>query len=198
MAKTQVSLILDESGSMMATIDQTISGFNEYVDSLRDQKGVRFTLTKFNTNHVTIVHDGEKLKNVGKLSRENYKPNYATPLLDAVGKTVRALEEKSKKHRKLVIVLTDGQENSSTEFSKEAIKKLVEEKEEQGWKFVFLGADIDAFGEAWGIGISKGNTMGYTSANTLEMYKGLSGATRSYLVSTDNDKDFFESQVKTA
>lgn len=169
MAKeTLVSFILDETGSMEIIKTQTMSAFNEYIDTLKKDKksdSILFTLTKFNSDKVQIVHDSVKVGEVAHLNNESYQPAAATPLYDAIGRTVNALENKlkgKKKQSALVIIQTDGEENASKEFDRKKIFDKIDEKKKAGWTFVFLGADQDAWLTSETLGISKGNTMSYS------------------------------------
>jgi hypothetical protein len=187
MKKIQVSFILDETGSMSAVKQQTIDGFNEYIGALKSEEGtgrIRFTLTKFNSSKIELIHKRVKLDKVDKLTDETYLPNHTTPLYDAIGQTIKSLEEQltgKKKQRALVVVQTDGYENSSREFSQRDIFDLIEEKKGAGWTFVFLGADQDAFAAGSQLGIDVGNIASYRSTDSGAAFKGAARATTHYV-----------------
>jgi len=183
--KVAVSFILDETGSMSVVKDQTISGFNEYIQTLqkdKSAKSMRFTLTKFNSEKREIVHDGVKLEDVELLTPESYQPAAVTPLYDAIGVTINAVGKKLKKNSAspLVIIQTDGQENASKEYTREMIFDLIKEKTDAGWTFVFLGADQDAYAASATIGITMGNTLSYASSDTSETLKQAARGTVAY------------------
>jgi hypothetical protein len=183
--KTLVSFILDETGSMGVVKSQTISGFNEYIETLKkdeNSKNILFTLTKFNSSKIEVVSDGVKLNDVITLNDDNYVPNHMTPLYDAIAKTIRSLEKKvkGKKQAVLVVIQTDGEENSSLEFKREGIFKLIDEKKNLGWTFAFLGADQDAWLASQKLGILAGNTMSYASVDTTRTLRGMATATIAY------------------
>jgi uncharacterized protein YegL len=151
-----ISLLLDETGSMQAVKDETISGYNAYVDNLAEEAPqARFTMTRFNSLKTEIAHDAVPITEVPHLTGETYQPAASTPLYDAIGRTIRAVEVQAnrKKDRVLVAILTDGFENASSEYSLDAVKSLIKEKTDKGWEFAFIGADISAVREArqWGI-----------------------------------------------
>jgi uncharacterized protein YegL len=176
MTKLHVSFILDETGSMISVKDATISGFNEYITKLKNDKSSKnalFTLTKFNSAKVQVVYDGVALDWVAPLNGNTYVPDELTPLYDAVGKTIRSLEAKlvgKKKQHALVIIQTDGEENASKEYTREAIFKLIEEKKKLGWAFAFLGADQDAYQASQKMGIPVSNTLNYKSGETQSAF----------------------------
>jgi uncharacterized protein YegL len=170
MKKMHVSFILDETGSMDAIKTQTISGFNEYIDTLKKDataSNILFTLTKFNSAKTEIVYNAVKIADVPHLDNDTYCPAETTPLYDAIGKTIESLSKtvKGKKQSVLVIIQTDGQENASVEFTMRGIFQKIEEKKKLGWTFVFMGANQDAWATSQTLGISKGNTMGYSGVS---------------------------------
>lgn len=185
--RTFVSFLLDETGSMQSIKGSTISAYNEYVNTLRNDtstKDVVFTLTKFNSGKVEVVHDAIALADVEELTNKTFQPANLTPLYDAIGATVRAVEAKIEKNdRALVIILTDGQENASKEWSRARIFDLVKEKEKEGnWTFVYLGANQDAWLESGNIGIAMGNTQSFqaTDVGTQSAVHNLATQTRLY------------------
>jgi len=173
--KTFVTLVLDETGSMQSIKDDTIGGFNTYVDTLKASPDeILFTLIKFDSNHTTKVHVAEPIAGVVHLNDKTYVPGASTPLIDACVKAIRATEEKvasiDPKPNVLIVIQTDGHENASVEFKRDDLVALVKEKTAAGWQFVFLGAGIDAFDAAMSYGITAQNTLSYsrdTSAATF-------------------------------
>ena len=149
---TYVAFLLDQTGSMWACKKDVIGGFNQL---LKDQKAnkkdkLKFSLTLFNSEEIEKRYVNVDIDEVDNLSDENYVPNNLTPLLDAVGKTIQEIGDEK---NVLFVIYTDGYENYSKEFKKEQIKQMVKEKEGNGWKFLFLGADLDNFADAMGMGI---------------------------------------------
>jgi len=184
--KMFVSFTLDETGSMQSVKSQTIDGFNEYLATLKADKNandIRFALTKFNSDKVDVVYDGVGLDKVENLTDKTYQPASLTPLYDAIGLTIKALETKlnSKKQQKvLVVIQTDGQENHSKEFDSVGIFALIDEKKKAGWTFVFLGADQDAWITGQKLGLDMGNVVSYNSAQTKGVFHRAAVATSYY------------------
>ncbi len=182
-----INFILDETGSMFSVLDATINGFNEYIQGLKGRpakevEGLRFTLTQFNSNKVQVVQNSVRLSNVTKLTRQNYRPNYATPLYDAIGQTIQAMERESGGSNVLCVIQTDGEENSSREWDRQKIFNLISKKQREGWTFAFLGANQDAWEAGGAMGIPMGNTISYrhTPYGTINVMRNLVGATASY------------------
>ncbi len=199
--KTLVLFILDKSGSMGAIQKQTISGFNEYLMTLKDDKSSKtldFSLTKFDTEVLTgEVRPVSKIK---PLNTSTYLPGGATALYDSVYKTIVNGEQWEKarrgKYRILCVMQTDGQENSSRNYDQRDVADLIKAKEKsKKWSFVFLGADQDAWDAAQKFGIARGNTLSYRNAETEGTFTGaLAGATVNYTQSqSDATSSFFAS-----
>ena len=197
-----VSIVLDETGSMSVRIPETISGFNEYIGGLKRLKApVSVTLTKFNSKKIEVIYADKLIKDVPLLDRDTYSPNELTPLYDAVGKTISAIEQKKfGKKTVLVVIITDGQENASKEYNRGQIFNMVTEKQRKnGWTFVFMGADQDAWLAGQVMGIVKANTLSFAGNNMRGAMKTAAGATTCYASSKARAggisyKSFFKKQ----
>ena len=174
-ADVLLTVVLDRSGSMEVVREATIRGFNDYVADQRKadvavEGNIAMTLVQFDDQYeVNFV--AEPIGNVPELSAESYVPRGWTALNDAIVRAIHATEEVVGKQRVVVMIITDGQENFSTEFQGpdglRAVAALIEAKEtEDHWTFVFMGANIDAFAEAQRYNIPQGNVMGY-QGNTV-------------------------------
>jgi len=190
--KMLVSFVLDETGSMQSCKEQTISGFNEYISTLRAEKNagdIRFTMVKFNSSKTELVCEAAKLGDVSELNQENYQPSATTPLYDAIGAAIRSAERvvDGKKRSVLIAIQTDGYENASGEYDQRGIFDLIEAKKRDGWQFAFLGADQDAYAASAQIGIAVSATLSYDSANTTGAFKRFAESTTSH---TRSGSDF--------
>ncbi len=158
-SKVLVTVILDKSGSMKPIQKKTVDGFNEYLSGLREDKETEYSLTlvQFSSDalgipHVQLEHHDKKISEiVGVMWLHNYEPSGGTPLFDAIGQTVCQIPNDSRP--KIVVIITDGEENASMEFNRESVKNLIVEKEKLDWKFIFLGANIDTPVVAQGLGL---------------------------------------------
>ena len=165
---TIVSFLLDRTGSMDSIKDETIGGFNAYLDALEAEAGdlVVFTLLQFDSQSIDTLYSGVKLSDVERLTPETYQPQAYTPLIDACFKTIKATEEtiarRRDKARVIVVFQTDGQENASREHKTGELHDLIERRKAEGWQFIFLGADIDAYETASSFGILKEATLAYS------------------------------------
>lgn len=159
-----VNVILDKSGSMASKLNDVIEGFNAYIDGLAKEDKVDYllSLTLFDT--VVAYRDiAIPLSRIHKLDHDSYRPGGNTALNDAIGATVRKVESDHPRVDKVVtVIMTDGEENSSREWSLNAVKALIEQKEKEGiWTFVFLGAAPDAWAQGRAYGIPAANVAQY-------------------------------------
>lgn len=166
----EMVLILDKSGSMSGLESDTIGGFNSMIDKQRELGlNTNVTTVLFDTNF-NIIHDRIDIKKVEKLTSKEYFASGNTALLDAVGSAINKIERVSdiyaKDNRVLFVIITDGQENSSKEFSKAQIKEMISAKQSKyDWEFIFLGANIDAVSEAQSLGIKGSNAVKYQNSS---------------------------------
>jgi uncharacterized protein YegL len=188
---TEIIVLLDRSGSMANIKGDMEGGFNTYVDDLRDMQHCLLTLVQFDTGGIDTVIESCPIKAVPKMRLE---PRGGTPLLDALGQTIdrtgerfRNAPEEKRPGQVMFVIITDGEENSSHAYTKERVKQMVEHQSKvYKWEFVFLGANMDSFAEAGGLGIHSGAIANFSSlpedANArLAMYKKLARGSRLYV-----------------
>jgi uncharacterized protein YegL len=199
---TEVIFILDRSGSMSSLAEDTIGGYNSFIDTQRLVPGECKLTTVLFDDQYELLHDGVDLRSVPKLTSKEYFARGMTALLDAVGKTINAVGERlantdegERPEQVIVVITTDGQENSSKEFKAEAIKKMVTTQEKDyNWKFLFLGANIDAFAEGGNMGFASRNTAQYDASakGTQMLYASVSS-----FVSDVRDRSFSKTSTLT-
>jgi len=162
---TELVFILDRSGSMGGLEQDTIGGFNAMLTRQKEQEGEANVTTILFDHEVQLLHDRFPLKAVAPLTEKDYYVRGCTALLDAIGYGVekmaniqRHLPEDERAEKVIFVITTDGLENASKRFSYEKIRRMIErEKEQYGWEFLFLGANMDAVKEAarFGIGADR-------------------------------------------
>lgn len=176
---TLISFLLDRSGSMAQWKSDVIGGFNEFLRDQKEQPGdAAFVITLFDSQSVDTAKF-DSIQKVPDLTEATYQPRASTPLLDAIGKTINLTDQMSA-DRVLFVIYTDGFENASHEYTKEAIAALVKEREANGWDFIFLGADIDAWSQAGLIGVKQGSTFSTQGGATGQTMAAASTATSAY------------------
>ena len=179
--KTQVYnlIILDKSGSMESIRKAAIDGYNETIGSIKaaqrkyaNTQEHFISLAVFCDCDVEMIYDCVPIDAAENLTKEKYTPCCMTPLYDAIGKSVKALSNKTDKIEDaavLVTIITDGMENASQEWTGPAIKKLIDERKEEGWMFSYIGADHDVESVAASISITNVVSWTKTQAGTEVM-----------------------------
>ena len=195
-----VNVILDKSGSMASKTNDVIEGFNAYIAGLgkEDQVNYLFSLTLFDTQ-VAYRHVAIPLPEVKKLDGKSYQPGGNTALNDAIGITVRKVEADQPKVDKVVtVIMTDGEENSSREWTHDGVKCLIEQKEKEGsWTFIFLGASLDAFHQGRSYGVQAANVAQYSVKQYQKAFGAMSVGTNRFATSpVRQSKNFFGSLKK--
>ena len=168
---TELVFILDKSGSMGGLETDTIGGYNSMLAKQQEVEGECHITTVLFDNNYELLYDRIDIKAVSPISEKEYQVGGSTALLDAIGRTIHKIGN-AQKHtaddyraeKVMFVIITDGEENSSREYSAEKIKAQIErQKEKYGWEFVFLGANIDAIETAGRFGISADRAQNYHS-----------------------------------
>lgn len=176
---TDITLVVDRSGSMEAIRADAEGGVNTFLTDQAALPGEALvTLVQFDT-HYEFVHRGVPVEQV---PRYQLVPRGGTALLDAVGRAINETGERLSKMSEadrpglvVFVVMTDGEENSSQEFSKAQIKKMIEHQQTvYNWQFTFLGANQDAFAEAGSIGMTAAGTANFATDKVAAAYKATS------------------------
>ena len=204
---TELVFVVDRSGSMSGLESDTIGGFNATLKAHQEAEGEAVVSTVLFDHETKVLHDRIPIENVSPMTEKDYKVRGCTALLDAVGGAIRHisnihkyLPEEYKPEHTIFVITTDGLENASTEYTYKQVKHLITEKEEAGWDFLFLGANIDAAAEASKIGIPVARAatfiadklgsktmFGAVCAETISMRAGCSQRDESWKDSIEQD-----------
>lgn len=169
--KTEVVIILDRSGSMSYIRDAMEEGLNSFVEGQKSGVGECYlTLAQFDDKYEMVFDNVE----ISKVESVRIEPRGSTALLDAIGKTINSVgsrlsstDESERPEKVIFVIVTDGEENCSKEFTNSMVKEMVEHQEEKyKWEFVYLGANQDAISVSQDFGISRDSTMNYAANNT--------------------------------
>ena len=166
---TELVFIIDRSGSMDGLESDTIGGFNAMLKEQKSVAGEALMTTVLFSDQYEVLHDRIDIRKVEPLTENDYRVRGNTALLDAVSKTIHNINEAQKytaendrAENVLFVIITDGYENASREYSAEHIKAMIErQKEKCGWEFVFFGANMDAVMEAGKLGIGAERAKNY-------------------------------------
>jgi len=166
---TELVFILDKSGSMSGLEADTIGGFNSMLAKQQASEGeCRITTVLFDNNY-ELLHDRVDIRAVSPITEKEYQVGGMTALLDAIGRTIHKIAnvqkhtaEDYRAEKVMFVIITDGEENSSKEYTADMVKALIErQKRKYGWEFIFLGANIDAVQTASRIGITPDRAIDY-------------------------------------
>jgi uncharacterized protein YegL len=186
--KTEIVCVIDRSGSMSNIALDAIGGYNSFIAEQKLIPGdAKLSLVLFDDRY-DVIHDRINLQDVPELTMQVFAPRGMTALNDALGKSITYLGKELDKHQEQVdkvifVILTDGGENSSLEYSQEAVANMIKHQTDvYSWEFIFLAANQDAFKTGAGYNINAQNTSNFaaTGAGTRGAYTAMSGMTTSF------------------
>lgn len=202
---TDITVVLDRSGSMASVEKDTKGGFDSFVREQKNLPGLAvLTLVQFDTEY-DFVH---KAKPIGEIPPLDFQPRGSTALLDALGKAIvetgerlKNTPENDRPSKVVFVIITDGEENSSKEYKKDQINKMItHQREAYKWEFVFLGANQDAIQEASKIGIFASQAMNYapTGKGVQTAFASTSKSMRSFRAGDAVNMSYSEEDRKEA
>lgn len=190
-------ILLDRTGSMSDLWDEALSSVNAYVDSViepDDGPEVENDITlsvfdaqdglQYDTLRRNVTGEGWK-----QLTNDEVHPRGTTPLFDAIGRTV-AMAEADAPEKAVIVIMTDGKENASREFSREGVRTALDRIEKKGWAVVFLGAEFASFGDADAAGVDRSKQMAVSKDRLSETMGNLGKKNRAYAQELADDVEF--------
>jgi len=201
---TDIVFILDRSGSMGGRETDTIGGYNGFLlKQQAEPDSARVTTVLFDTQY-DVIHQRENIKEIKPITDKEYYVRGSTALLDAIGKSVydlQAVHEQEGKTKEnsgaIFVIITDGQENASREYSYAQIRELIQHKSAvDGWEFIYLGADLSQGEDADRMGFARDRQANYDKAKSGDAFNSVSDSVRSYRTSksiANNWRDAFSS-----
>lgn len=210
---TDITIVLDSSGSMQSVAKDTIGGFNKFVETQKAASGdANLSLVQFDST-VKVSYSARNLTEVSR----TYSPNGYTALLDAIGMSITSagkrfadMKEEDRPGKVIFVIMTDGEENSSREYSREKINEMIKHQTEAyQWDFIFIGANQDAIQAGGSLGIRAGNSMNYSAdalatsnvfdsvGKQMSNYRSMSLCAKTAF-SADADASFFDQSDRDA
>lgn len=189
---TELVFIIDKSGSMAGLETDTIGGYNSMLAKQQSIDGGCHITTVLFDNNYELLHDRTDIKAVSPISEKEYFVGGTTALLDAMGITINKIIN-AQKHtadnyraeKVMFVIITDGYENSSREYSSDTVKALIRKQRDiYGWEFIFLGANIDA--------VETGEALGISADRAVDYIADSKGTKLSYMVIADAVTTFRE------
>ena len=189
--RTHICMILDRTGSMESIKQDTIGGFNSYIAAQKSlPTPATFTLVQFDSQDpFEVIHKFTDIQMVADLTGQTYVPRASTPLYDAVGRGINdlkaglgALPEALRPKKIVMVIVTDGQENASREFTGVQVRKMIADAKEAGWQFVFLSADESAISDSSSLNIDASNAAFFkkSTAGANEMWERVANRSVAY------------------
>ena len=171
---TEIVFVLNRSGSMTPLEEDTIGGFNEFIEKQRKIEGEAYITTVLFDTSYQVLHEHVALDEVKPLTKDDYSARGGTALLDAVGRTIDNLgvclsntPEEERPEHVIFVITTDGEENSSMSYSLQKVREMIAHQQEKySWQFIFLGANMDAVSEAGKLGICASHAANFTPSHS--------------------------------
>jgi hypothetical protein len=180
-------ILLDRTGSMEPIWSEALSSVNAYADGLATLDGgprvdADITLAVFDAQdgfQFDVLRSGVDAERWRAVTSKEVSPRGMTPLYDAIGRIV-TLAEKDRPEKAVIVIMTDGEENSSTELNKKAAKAALDRVRNKGWEVVFLGTEFSNFNDAEGVGQSKSRNMAVAKEQLDESMRSLAQKSKDY------------------
>lgn len=172
---THITVILDRTGSMESIREDVIGGFNTFLDTQKQEPSTRITLIQFDSQEPhEVIYSNRPVSETPHLTLSTYVPRASTPLYDAVGQGIvelgqalSAMPESERPDKVIFVIITDGLENASLEYTAERVRVMLEhQRDVYKWEFVFLSSDLNSFAQADAMGIPMANAMAFDANST--------------------------------
>ena len=185
MKKTYHELIciIDRSGSMESIRDDAIGGFNAFISKQKKQPEPTLVTLELFDDRFERVYEAMQIEEIVPLDQNTFVPRGSTALLDAIGRSlanayvrINNLARNERPEGVVVAILTDGEENSSREFGFHTVSEMIaRRREEDGWEFVYLGANQDAIATASMLSLSADDAVSFapTPQGTQAAYEAM-------------------------
>ena len=186
-----IRIVLDRSGSMKGSEKVTIDALNTYLSDIK-KTGVKglITLNTFDSISIDTPINEVHIDDLQGFSLNLLEPRGSTPLFDAIGYAIFSLQniniDSRSDDKKVLVIVTDGRENSSREYNYANISEMIKEKEDSGWLIIYLGADHDVFRQARSLNFSQERIMKYSKKDSVDTFKAVSRTTKDFSRGTGN------------
>ena len=200
-AEMNAYILLDRTGSMSSIWDEALNSVNVYAASLGTQEedeigdvDASVTLAVFDAQDglkYDVLRERASAKDWKKVTNDEASPRGMTPLFDAIGRIVSTAES-DKPEKAVIVIMTDGRENSSRELTKDGAKAALARAEAKGWEVVFLGAEFASFDDAESVGMDARKTMAVGQGSMQDSMSALAKKSRAYGKGEEAEIEFNE------
>lgn len=186
--RTHITVLLDRTGSMQDIRSDVVGGFNAFVDTHKAAPGeATLTLVQFDSqNPYELLYAATPIKDAPPLTLAQYVPRASTPLYDALGSAIGALDYKLaatpagwRPSKIIFVIVTDGQDNASLRFRRDQVMNLIDAKKKEGWDFVFLSSDLGALADAQNMGVDAAASLHFGKSSKGSHHAWASAADKS-------------------
>lgn len=196
-----IRIVLDRSGSMSGSQSITIEALNTYLTELKKEKGINgsITLSTFDSVSIDIPISRVSIERLDSFPESILQPRGGTPLFDAIGLAIHDLENisGSTDENKVLVIVTDGLENASKEYTFDNISSKIKEKEDAGWLIIYLGADHDAFTQSNSLNFDRERSMRYSKEDSIDTFRAVTRTTIDYQKGEGNKNIRFTEEERT-
>lgn len=178
---TLVVVLLDRSGSMASMKKSALESLNGLIHNQKMKPdGLRFSLMFFDEMSIDFIHKAKDMAWVPSLKEHEFIPRAGTPLLDATAQAISHADSVKFPHEQvMIVIITDGLENASKEWNRETLFGWIQNKEAEGWQFIYMGANQDAWAVAHDMGI-RGSAYTYSGDSVAMAAAGVSSSLTAY------------------
>ncbi|MEM9738902.1 MAG: vWA domain-containing protein [Pseudomonadota bacterium] len=193
-------ILLDRTGSMSGIWDEALTSVNAYAKTVSEERDgeapdtlkTEITLAVFDHQgglQYDLLRRNANADAWQAVTSNEASPRGMTPLFDAIGRTISMAEEDNPE-RAVIVIMTDGHENASQEFTRETARAALDRAKEKGWEVIFLGADFGQFSDAEGVGVAQSKVMGMSSGTMQESMQRLATKARDYGTGEEAEVNF--------
>ena len=195
--ETEIIFLLDRSGSMNTCEEDTIGGYNSFLDMQKAASGRAYVTTVLFDNRYEVLCEHEDIQTAKHISSNEYFARGATALLDAIGLTIASTSQRQAEQadsvRTLMVIITDGLDNISRAYDIKAVYDMIREQQDKhGWEFIFLAADMESIRTAQSIGISSDRSGNFTkeAGGMRSKFDGISGTVSRFRSTGEINQDW--------
>lgn len=196
-----IRIVLDRSGSMSGSQSITVEALNTYLSELKKEEGMNasLTLSTFDSVSIDIPISRVSVEKIDSFPESILQPRGGTPLFDAIGLAIHDLEniKDSTDEYKILVIVTDGFENASKEYTFDNISSKIKEKEDAGWLIIYLGADHDAFTQSNSLNFNRERSMRYSKEDSVDTFRAVTRTTIDYRKGQNNKNIGFTEEERT-
>ncbi|MEL6567499.1 MAG: vWA domain-containing protein [Pseudomonadota bacterium] len=193
-------ILLDRTGSMSSIWDEALTSVNAYAKTVGEERegeapdtlNTEITLAVFDHQgglQYDVLRRKSDADSWQAVTSDEASPRGMTPLFDAIGRTV-SMAEADNPERAVIVIMTDGHENASQEFTKDTARAALDRARAKGWEVIFLGADFGQFGDAEGVGMAQSKVMGMSAGTMQESMQRLATKARDYGTGEEAEVNF--------